>query len=192
MPRSSRSLTLQRILFDPLSYIHPYRLRLPPHLTAQPAARAAANELILAAFRLNSDCNEAELDAQARQCLQQWARLPQVAYLIGCHALRAELAWQGRLLQLPAWAQIFTTIDLPTNSGQQRICANHETLLSTGYAQLQAWRRRLPAPLAQRLQLLFPPQVDKVASHAAASPLILTLALQHAQRNPFPPPTASA
>lgn len=180
-------VTLQRVLFDPLSYLHPQRVGFPANLTAQPAARAAANELLLAAFCL--EVHHLNLTPLAREWVRHWYRLPQTAYLIGCHALRAELAWEGGLLNLPIWASHFTSIALPTDAvlGLQNI--NNSVLMKTGYAKLQAWGAQLPKPLAQRFPLLFPPHIDAAPPQPAADPLILTLALQHAQRNPNTPPT---
>lgn len=191
MAKSSRSPALLRVLFDPLSYLHPRRLSLPPALTESAAARAAANELLLGAYRLDSDCVDLELDALARQWLRHWQRLPQVAYLIGCHSLRAGLAWRGGLLTLPEWAHTFSAIALPTDAAPPQPIPGHDALLRAGYARLQAWRERLPLPLAQRLPLLFPSHVDTVEPAPGADPLILTLALQHAQRHPHTPPADS-
>lgn len=52
MNRQPLPIIWQRIIFDPLSYIHPQRLQIAPEMIVRPAARAAANELILAAWRL--------------------------------------------------------------------------------------------------------------------------------------------
>lgn len=48
MNRQPLPIIWQRIIFDPLSYIHPQRLQIAPEMIVRPAARAAANELILA------------------------------------------------------------------------------------------------------------------------------------------------
>jgi len=186
MRKLSLSDALQRVLFDPLSYLHPQRVRIPASLTVRPAARAAANELLLHAYRLEVRC--AALSPLARQWVRHWNHLPQAAYLIGCHALRAELAWGGASLSLPAWTHPFTTIDLPVTQPAGQTVTGHDILLKTGYSQLLAWASKLPEPLAQRFPLLFPFDIDTVALQPAADPLILTLALQHAQRYPNIPP----
>ncbi|PRP71107.1 hypothetical protein BUE93_08495 [Chromobacterium amazonense] len=181
--------SLLHVLFDPLSYLHPRRLSLPVALTASQQSRAAANELLLAAYQLSSDCGSLEMDAVTRQWLLHWRRLPQIAYLIGCHSLRANLTWRGGLLTLPEWAYTFITIDLPTDPAPAQPIFSHDMLLSAGYARLQAGRKRLPLPLAQRLPLLFPPHVDTVEATTGADPLIFALALQHAQRYSAAPPS---
>ncbi|HHN9316221.1 TPA: hypothetical protein ACP7Q1_004560, partial [Escherichia coli] len=53
MISSLLSAQLQRVIYDPLSYIHPERIRIVPELIAQPAQRAAVNELLIRAGRLD-------------------------------------------------------------------------------------------------------------------------------------------
>lgn len=107
MNRQPLPIIWQRIIFDPLSYIHPQRLQIAPEMIVRPAARAAANELILAAWLLKNGEKECIQNSLTQLWLRQWRRLPQVAYLLGCHKLRADLARQGALLGLPDWAQAF-------------------------------------------------------------------------------------
>lgn len=182
MHKLSLNDALQRVLFDPLSYLHPQRAQIPASLTIRPAARAAVNELLLHAYRLEVGCPT--LPPLARQWVRNWNHLPQAAYLIGCHALRAELAWGGKLLNLPAWAHPFTAIDLHVTPPTGQPVTGHDILLKTGYSRLLAWASTLPEPLTQRFPLLFPSCIDTVAVQPAADPFILTLAIQHAQRNP--------
>jgi|MedtruStandDraft_1076414.scaffolds.fasta_scaffold01553_6 type III secretion system OrgA/MxiK family protein len=186
MHKFSLSNALQRVLFDPLSYLHPQRVQIPASLTVHPAARAAANEILLHAYQLEVHCPT--LSPQERQWVHHWDHLPQAAYLIGCHTLRADLAWGGASLNLPAWVHSFTAIDLPVTRPAVQSVTGHGILLKTGYSRLLAWASKLPEPLAQRLPLLFPPDIDSVALQPATDPLILTLALQHAQRYPNIPP----
>lgn len=186
MCKLSLSDALQCVLFEPLSYLHPQRVHIPANLTVRSAAQAAANELLLHAYRLEVRC--AALSPLARQWVRHWNHLPQVAYLIGCHTLRAELAWGGGGLNLPVWAHPFTTIVLPVTQPAGQAVTSHDILLKTGYSQLLPWASKLPEPLEQRFPLLFPSNIDTVALQPAADPLILTLALQHAQRYPNIPP----
>lgn len=189
MTKQPLSDALQRILFDPLSYLHPQRVQIPTNLTANPAARVVVNEILLRAFRLENYC--ADPTPLARQWIYHWHHLPQTAYLIGCHTLRAELAWSGWSLNLPIWANDFTAIALPAVVSRGQVIPSHDLLLKTGYARLQAWTLRLPKPLAQRFPLLFPSYIDTAAPQPAADILLLTLALQHAQRYPNIPSASS-
>lgn len=189
MNKPSFSYALQRVLFDPLSYLHPQRLRLPSNLTACSTAREAVNDLLLIALRLEVEVGPVELTPLAKQWIYHWYRLPQTAYLIGCHYQRAELAWKGGLFSLPTWAGSFAALNLSTQVAKSaEHVVSHRELMKTGYAHLQLWNKQLPKALAQRLPLLFPTYVDTVTAQSAVDPLILTLALQHAQIYPNTPP----
>lgn len=173
MNRQPLPIIWQRIIFDPLSYIHPQRLQIAPEMIVRPAARAAANELILAAWRLKNG---------EKECIQN--SLTQVAYLLGCHKLRADLARQGALLGLPDWAQAFLAMHQGTSLSVCNKAPNHRFLLSVGYAQLNALNEFLPESLAQRFPLLFPPFIEEASKQDAVEMSILLLALQYAQKYP--------
>jgi type III secretion system OrgA/MxiK family protein len=183
---------VRAILFDPLSYLHPQRLRLPAALDS-PRQRAVVNDMLVSGHRLDCHWPAGPLNSAARQFLRHWPRLPQAAYLIGCQTLRAALGWQGGLLRLPAWAQDFAIMGLDSPGGiEPSRSLAHNDLLRAGYSHLLAWKEELPSALAQRLALLFPPIVDGMPA-ASGSPdvLLLTLALQYAQRHPHAPPANS-
>ncbi|WP_440216512.1 type III secretion apparatus protein OrgA/MxiK [Chromobacterium piscinae] len=186
------SLQVRGILFDPLSYLHPQRLRLPAALDS-PRQRAIVNDMLISGHRLDCHWPTGPLNSATRQFLRHWPRLPQTAYLIGCQALRAALGWQGGLLRLPVWAQGFAAMQLgpPGGAAPSRPIV-HNDLLRAGYSRLQAWKEELPAALSQRLALAFPPAVDGMpAASGAPDFLLLTLALQYAQRHPHLPPADS-
>ena len=175
MISSLLSAQLQRVIYDPLSYIHPERIRIVPELIAQPAQRAAVNELLIRARRLDICSTESCYvlrEPLVQHLLCQWDLLVQVAFLLGCSARRGELAWQGKLLRLPEWARLFLQASLPV------------TILCTGYSLLQGSIRHLPQFLTQRVSLLFPPQAECALSSPPVDPLMLLLTLQHAQKYP--------
>ncbi|AUH51349.1 type III secretion apparatus protein OrgA/MxiK [Chromobacterium sp. ATCC 53434] len=181
---------LRAILFDPLGYLHPRRLRLPPALIG-PGQRAAVNDLLIAGYRLDTDW-PATASLDAGPWLRHWRRLPQIAYLMGCHAKRAALGWQGGLLRLPDWARPFAALPLPSDAAAPGAPLSHLCLLRAGYGQLLAWGGDMPPALRQRLPLLFPPELDVEAAAATVpDPLLLTLAIQYAQRHPHTPPAGS-
>ncbi|UTH74118.1 type III secretion apparatus protein OrgA/MxiK [Chromobacterium sp. IIBBL 290-4] len=177
------------IVFDPLSYISPQRLALPPGL-ANPQSRAIVNDMLIDAYSLDTRLSGSEISNPAQKFLRHWPRLPQAAYLMGCQTLRAELLRQGAILRLPVWAQAFARLPLGTAPGRasgSRV--SHRDLTCAGYLHLLRWRDWLPPALAQRLPLLFPPMVDRLAATGQADAQLLTLALQQAGRHPFAPPS---
>ncbi|AJQ75268.1 Oxygen-regulated invasion protein OrgA [Salmonella enterica subsp. enterica serovar Montevideo str. USDA-ARS-USMARC-1903] len=159
-------------------------MQIAPEMIVRPAARAAANELILAAWRLKNGEKECIQNSLTQLWLRQWRRLPQVAYLLGCHKLRADLARQGALLGLPDWAQAFLAMHQGTSLSVCNKAPNHRFLLSVGYAQLNALNEFLPESLAQRFPLLFPPFIEEASKQDAVEMSILLLALQYAQKYP--------
>lgn len=180
------SMRLQRIRFDPLSYLHPQRVQIPARLINTPTARTAVNDILLRSYAL--DWQPFQLDALAKQWIHHWYRLPHVAYLIGCHSLRADLAWKGNSCKLPHWANNFMRLTLPTEISTGHKVIGDTELLTAGYTRLHPWVTRLPQPLAQRFPLQFPAAIEMAindtAPQAEADPLILTLALQYAERYP--------
>ncbi|QND85701.1 Uncharacterized protein ChrSV_3475 [Chromobacterium vaccinii] len=176
------------ILFNPLGYIDPQRLQLAARLD-NPQARGIVNDLLISGYGLDTHWPAGPLDSVARHYLRHWRQLPQTAYLMGCQILRSGLSWQGAMLRLPAWAQNFScqSLDAPPcpSPGQ---ALRHSDLLNAGYSQLLAWQRQLPAALAQRLPLQFPPSVDAETTPALPNAVLLTMALQYARRHPFAPP----
>ncbi|WP_435954199.1 type III secretion apparatus protein OrgA/MxiK [Dryocola sp. BD626] len=182
----------KRVLFDPLFYLHPQRMPIPARLTNTLQARGAVNDLLIDVYQLSVDAIDTDSDPLTRQWLTHWTRFPQVAYLLGCQMLRGELVRHGALLALPAWARGFLSVNLTQSESVQIDTFSHAVPLNLGFSCLQPWSNRLPAPLAQRFPLLFPSGVDDVNARAPADSLILTLALQHAQKYPNSPPVASA
>lgn len=184
MNRQPLSIIWQKIIFDPLSYVHPQRLQIDSEMIVKPAARAAANELILAAWQLKTGEKETIQNSLTQLWLRQWRRLPQIAYLLGCHKLRADLARQGAVLSLPDWAQAFLAMNQGTSLSVCDRAPNHRFLLSVGYAQLNALSECLPESLAQRFPLLFPPVIEEASKQDAVEMSMLLLALQYAQKYP--------
>src|SRR5690348_16335275 len=81
-------VALLRIMYAPLDYAHPdYRtiadidlLRLPPRL---------ANQLLLDHYGFANKIDfDLDTNADARQCLNHWARLPRICHLMGVQCLR--------------------------------------------------------------------------------------------------------
>ncbi|EHQ9038097.1 type III secretion apparatus protein OrgA/MxiK [Escherichia coli] len=187
MISSLLSAQLQRVIYDPLSYIHPERIRIVPELIAQPAQRAAVNELLIRAGRLDICSTESRhvlREPLVQHLLCQWDLLVQVAFLLGCSARRGELAWQGKLLRLPEWARFFLQASLPVTIPSGILLAESAGVLCTGYSLLQGCIRHLPQFLTQRVSLLFPPQAECALSSSPVDPLMLLLTLQHAQKYP--------
>src|SRR5258706_12716221 len=88
----------ERIMFDPLSYIHPQRLCLPQQLDT-PRQRAALNDMLLGGFGLASG-RTAPSGVAEQQLIMHWQHLPYVCMLVGAQLLKSELARRGRFVQV--------------------------------------------------------------------------------------------
>ncbi|HCZ4708595.1 TPA: oxygen-regulated invasion protein OrgA [Salmonella enterica subsp. enterica serovar Saintpaul str. CFSAN004144] len=187
MINPSFSTLLHQVVFDPLSYIHPQRTGIVPALITRPAERAAVNELLIRVGQLDTHIGESHhllQDPVVQHLLRQWDLLVQTAFLLGCRARRGELAWQGKLLRLPEWARLFLQINLPVTAPFGIPKSVHGGLLCTGYSLLLGSFSHFPRFLTQRVSLLFPPQAESAQLFSPVDPLMLLLALQHAQRYP--------
>ena len=171
------SAALRRVLYDPVSYLHPQR---------RPPQHPRGNDWLVAAHGLQLSCPT--LSWYARRWVGHWLLLPQVALALGCQLERDALGWGGAWLGLPGWARNFALLD-PGHPPSAPSRPQHpaDPLLS-GYRLLLGHAlQQLPPPLLQRLPLLFPPRCDGVA--VAPQPLQtlwFDLALLHAQNHPDP------
>ncbi|KMN49770.1 hypothetical protein VL04_20120 [Chromobacterium violaceum] len=188
---AKQAVQLRALLFDPLSYLHRDRLRLPPAL-AGAEQRRLVNDMLIAGYRLRTDWSPDPADRSHGLWLAEWRRLPQAAYLMGCQLLRARLAARGGLLRLPGWARGFAAMQIGAEWPAAPLdeAPGHDAILLAGFGQLLSWRERMPEALAQRLPLLFPAWVDEASPCIPAqNTLLLTLALQYAKRHPHFPPS---
>ncbi|HDL6964380.1 TPA: type III secretion apparatus protein OrgA/MxiK [Yersinia enterocolitica] len=178
------SESLNKILYDPFSYLHSQRLKLNNHLILTAICRSAVNDLIFDVYHLTSP--DVKINTQLKFWLRYWDYLPQIVYLVGCHVNREKLMWRGRILSIPEWARdylkmaqpytselISSTLEKPTNS----------VILKAGYSGLIEYIEELPIPLKQRFPLLFPDWIDNVDSQFTINPFILRIISQYVEKN---------
>lgn len=184
---------LEAILFDPLSWMHPQRLTLTPGLSGA-RQRSIINDMIIASQGWSVATPLLTPGWLARQCVDQWHRLPQVALLIACQRHRALLARQGRIRLLPAWVRAFAELAIVESVASACVAQpTLGTLLFWGKNELLSGGELLPTVLSQRIALLFSPALDRENEARAASPdspLLIKLAFQYAKRNPAIPDAA--
>lgn len=187
MNDAQKNLFVQRLMFDPVSYIHPQRFQLPAYL-ALPRQRAIINQWLLQQYSLAVETSEMiKLSKQTQLLLQHWSQLPQIAFLLACQRLRAELARGGLLFKLPAWAKQFALLPLRDSAASGlSIKLSTVKIMAVGLSELLSWENDLPLWLRQRLLLLFSTESETLvhtASYVSASPdlALFLLAAQHAK-----------
>lgn len=166
-----------RILLDPLSYMHPHRLKL-PRCFDTPRHRSVFNQIVLS----NVPCakGEAEQESYAQRQLEKyWSYFPFICSLVGAQLLKSDLARRGRSLRLSESIRIFMGLSL------QHIIAAEEwasekfsrgndflsiaekigfdpflEIQGAGLSCVLNWQRQSSMLLLSRFRLLFPPELD--------------------------------
>ncbi|WP_339058235.1 type III secretion apparatus protein OrgA/MxiK [Candidatus Regiella endosymbiont of Tuberolachnus salignus] len=176
---------LDRILFDPVSYIHPARFKLPSLLRGE-KSRSLLNDMLINQYHLSTE--QPLIVGFTQQLIARWHYLPQISFLIACQRHRAILSRQGVLQRFPAWIQQFAKLNLvaalPCQINQH---VNFIQLLADGAREMGLWHDQLPRSLRQRILLLFPPDIDSMVQKGKSidsNALLITLAMQHVKKYP--------
>lgn len=186
--------SLTQILFDPLRYIHPQRLRLPRSFdTAR--QRAIVNRMLL-----GDALHSPPIGAHPRRLLQHWRRLPYVCSLVGAQLLKPSLALRGRSLHLPAPVRFFMALPLrQLIAGQDDLAplvdwrSDADPLRQVQRAGLSCvldWQQQAPAALLARMRLLFAPQLDACFDGPrqplqASELFLISQAILYAKNHPY-------
>ncbi|KVO87660.1 hypothetical protein WL21_04560 [Burkholderia ubonensis] len=188
---------LDRILFDPMSYIHPARLRQDDGMCTI-GARSVLNDMIIDAYRLPVDI-ALQLSRAERLLVAIWPMLPAVGALVGAQLLKSELAWGGAQLALPGWLRRFASMPIrrppvSDDAGGRFVRAfGMPFVQAVGVAQLTAWQEAASPALRARIALPFPPEVDaplpewEAVPGGAADVLLIHQAIQYAKNHPDVP-----
>lgn len=190
-------LALMRVMYGPLGYAHPdHRTITGVDLARMPAD--VANQWLIDHHRLDTAIDFDWRGApRAAPCVDHWARLPRIAYLIGVQRLRAALVERGRYVRLDASSQRF--LCMPLAAVPKAACAgmpDEDAIVAAGAACLTAALHDAPRALRQRLPLLFPrAHAARLASgldgahddaRAAWSSSLFSFAVNHALLEPAP------
>jgi type III secretion system OrgA/MxiK family protein len=198
---------LAGIMLDPLSYIHPERFRLPNNINT-PRQHAVLNEILLSSLPGTlAHLTFSRYSAQ-HVLLRYWRQLPYICMLVGAQLLKADLAWGGSLLRLPAKVRFFMTLPLLCGSDTtpETVDENYPSLDRSGFSsstdeglffqvqkagllRLLNWQKDAPEALRGRLRLLFSPELDRCFESPrlpvqAAELLLLSQAIQYAKSHP--------
>lgn len=171
---------VQKIIYNPLSYIHKERLDIPCDLITTARARSAANEFIIELYKL--DKSIASWGNDVYYWINLWDVLPQITYLLGYHMFGC-FKWCGDTLRVPDWVKHFsfksdTNIRLNLKRPKEE-----KELYIKGYEYLSCACQTLPLSLRQRISLLFPDYVDEVNPADKTDILLLTMVVQYVKKN---------
>jgi len=185
---SSLAERYQRILDQPLDYVHAGRLQLPLAIDL-PAVHAALNPFIVQG--LPAEHGTPVFQQNGEVLIHHWRVLPRVARLLGAYLQLGFLARGAALRELDASQRAFAACEL----GERSATPVHSELLlqerlaALGLNTLLDWRGSLPDALIERLLLQFSPDVVALQSQIPAQrprPSLIVLAVQHARFYPHP------
>lgn len=179
----------RRILFDPVAYINPERFRL-PRAFSTPRQRAVVNEILIRKHDLCDGPRHIPVSMAETQLMLHWNMLPYVCMLVGAHLLKAELAWQGKVLVMSAQVRFFMSLpirgDISGGSVPPLRALDQIDVQALGLRHILGWQRNAHESLIGRMRLLFDPKVDCrcMESPPLCENLFLILqAIQYAKNN---------
>lgn len=177
---------LERILFDPVAWIHPQQAAI-PLMFQRGRCRSVVNDALRRKFQLPLPAAVQQDEGLTRFFITHWQQLTQAAFLLCCQRYRATLMRQGLYGRLPAAVRQFMTLDLlPSYSDTAEKKFGWDELLQNMAYELSGYERLITTPLRHCLPLLFPPQTPtprEAMPVPAVELLTLKLAIQHAQHN---------
>jgi type III secretion system OrgA/MxiK family protein len=186
----SHAECLQRILAEPLSYLHPQRLSVPAGFDG-PEARNLLNRIVLEGLELQGPWPSTPLTAVASQWVRHWRQLPYIARLMGAYRLMPDLARGAALLGLPLPLRRFAGCNLGTRSGLPIGCSpvSVEQVEAAGLNALCGWHEQVPPMLLERLTLQFSEPIVRLHRQwpvTEPDTALFFLAVQHARLYPNP------
>ena len=186
----SHAECLQRILAEPLGYLHPQRLSRPAGFDGAQAI-SALDRLLLEGLELQGPWPSTSLTAVGGLWIRHWQELPYIARLMGANRLMPGLAKGAAMLRLPLSLRRFAGYSLgirkvpPIKSSAVPM----EQVEAVGLNALWSWREHVPPMLLERLILQFSEPVVHLHRQwpiTDPDPALFFLAVQHARRYPNP------
>lgn len=175
-----------RIMYDPISYIHKKRLALNEQITLTTENRRVLNRLIIKNFDLSSD--DSPQWGTNRYWLDNWYVIPEIIMLLGCLALREHLIWKGQINKFPEWCQegvrrLPFRDEHSARSTDLRL-VTEQNVIEEGFSRVKKHINQLPLSLRQRVNLLFPADINISETKNISEELLLMVSI-HVKNYPF-------
>ncbi|HEF4758026.1 TPA: secretion system protein [Pseudomonas putida] len=186
----SHTECLQEILAEPLGYLHPQRLTVPPGFDG-PEARHQLNRIVLEGLELQGPRPSTPLTAVAQQWVIHWRQMTYIARLMGAHRVMPDLARGAALRTLSLPVRRFAGLNLGARSGLpiDGSPVSMEQVEAAGLNALWSWYTQVPPMLLERLILQFSEPVVRLHRQwplTKPDTALFFLAVQHARRYPNP------
>ncbi|MFU9136523.1 hypothetical protein [Erwinia tasmaniensis] len=177
-------VNVQRIVYDPVSWIHPQRFSVPEQL-ASVRCRSILNDIILSEYKLSTG----ELDlGNSKECYlaNHWWLLSRAAFMAMCQRYRSSLAWYGNLSKLDNITRQFALSDITGSNDEFSGRFTFDQLWGAAFRELLTFCDPVSKVMKERIPLLFPRACqDNLPSFFPSddNELLIRMAIQHASRN---------
>ncbi len=157
------NLALRKIIYDPISYIHPQRVSLNNTPINNPVLRSITNEMILLQYNLSVE--HFNLNSSLIYYINNWNLFPLICLLSGCHFYRERFAERGFFYKVPAVLRDYLSaipLEINEKARYKPGIANYHNIITCGFSTLLPYIRQQPLAMQQRFNLLFPDFVDHI------------------------------
>lgn len=157
------NLALRKIIYDPISYIHPQRVSLNNTPINNPVLRSITNEMILLQYNLSVE--HFNLNSSLVYCINNWNLFPLICLFSGCHFYRERFAERGFFYKVPAVLRDYLSaipVEINEKARYKPGIANYHNIITCGFSTLLPYIRQQPLAMQQRFNLLFPDFVDHI------------------------------
>ncbi len=157
------NLALRKIIYDPISYIHPQRVSLNNTPINNPVLRSITNEMILLQYNLSVE--HFNLNSSLIYYINNWNLFPLICLLSGCHFYRERFAERGFFYKVPAVLRDYLSaipVEINEKARYKPGIANYHNIITCGFSTLLPYIRQQPLAMQQRFNLLFPDFVDHI------------------------------
>lgn len=174
----------RRIVYDPVSWVHPQRFSLPDKFNSV-RCRSVFNDILIAHFKLSVGDINLECSME-RYLAYHWSLLSKAAFMMVCQRYRASLAYNGQLVKLDSATRQFAMLDIVGSNDKLRGDITISELEYMAGQEMAIFGSSLSTIMRERLPLLFPEKKsvrDLRPGPPDMNELLLRLAIQHAKRN---------
>ncbi|CNF34460.1 hypothetical protein [Yersinia kristensenii] len=178
------SSMMQKIIYDPLSWIHPQRFSVPSEFVT-PRCRSILNDMVLAHYELSTDALNVE-DEKERYLVCHWHLIPQVAWMAVCQRYKASLFRYGLWGKLDSAIQRFALFDIYDTHYEHPSVFSLDELGLLAKHEISLFACSVSQGLKQRIPLLFPEsreEGDIALYPTECNDLVMRIAVQYAKRN---------
>jgi len=172
---------VQRILYDPVSWIHPHRFPVSDNFSSE-ICQAVLNDIIFEEFKLSTNCVDLN-NSRERYIISHWALLPGAALMAACHRYRANLARSGLITKLDKATQQFSLSCLIESKSHAHEKLSRQALAQLACQEAMAFSCSLSRSIRERVPLLFPlsPVTSNGEVYNDCDELLFRMAIQYAK-----------